>query len=134
MPLSRILIANRGEIALRIVRACHDADLVAVAVYSEEDRHAPYVRLADAAYYLGGAGAANTYLNQDKLLEIARRAHADAVHPGYGFLAESAQFAKAVEQAGLVWIGPPAQAIELLGNKTRARQLAAAVGAPLVPG
>ncbi|MDR1151724.1 MAG: biotin/lipoyl-binding protein [Bifidobacteriaceae bacterium] len=134
MPLSRVLIANRGEIAVRVIRACADAGLTSIAVYSEEDRDAVHVRMADEAFTLGASGAAETYLNAERLLEVAAHAGADAVHPGYGFLAESAEFARRVARAGLTWIGPPPAAIAALGDKVRARAIARAVGANLLPG
>ncbi|WP_410216355.1 acetyl/propionyl/methylcrotonyl-CoA carboxylase subunit alpha [Paracoccus sp. (in: a-proteobacteria)] len=133
-PITRILIANRGEIALRILRACRDEGLEAVAVYADPDRDAPFVRLADHAYPLEGTTPAETYLDGAKVLAIAAKAGADAVHPGYGFLSENADFARAVQKAGLVWIGPDPQVIDALGDKIRAREIAQAVGAPLVAG
>ena len=129
-----VLIANRGEIALRVVRACRDAGLASIAVYADSDRDAPHVRHADAAYALGGDTPTETYLRIDKLIDVATRAGADAVHPGYGFLAENADFAEAVIDAGLIWIGPGPRAIRDLGDKVTARHIAERVGAPLVAG
>ncbi|GII90930.1 acetyl/propionyl/methylcrotonyl-CoA carboxylase subunit alpha [Sinosporangium siamense] len=132
--MRKVLIANRGEIAVRIARACKDAGLAGVAVYSDQDLDALHVKVADEAHALGGQSPAETYLNVDKLLRVARDAEADAVHPGYGFLAENADFAQAVIDAGLIWIGPPPAAITALGDKVQARHIAQAVGAPLVAG
>jgi acetyl-CoA/propionyl-CoA carboxylase biotin carboxyl carrier protein len=132
--IKKLLIANRGEIAVRIIRAARDSGIQTVAVYAGSDRDAQHVQLADEAYSLDGETAAETYLVVEKLLGVARRSGANAVHPGYGFLSENALFAKAVVDAGLIWIGPPASAIERLGDKLSARQVAEKVGAPLAPG
>jgi acetyl-CoA/propionyl-CoA carboxylase biotin carboxyl carrier protein len=131
---SKILIANRGEIALRVVRACQELGIASVAVYSELDREAAHVKRADEAFLLGPGPAAESYLNVERLLAVVERSGADAVHPGYGFLAENAGFAAALEQHGVTFIGPSASAIEAMGSKTRARELMAAAGVPIVPG
>ena len=132
--MRRVLIANRAEIAVRVIRACRDAGLASVAIYSDSDREARHTRMADEAYALCGDSPAETYLDIGKIIDIARRSSADAVHPGYGFLAENATFAQAVIDAGLTWIGPPPSAIEALGDKVSAREIARRVGAPLAPG
>jgi acetyl-CoA/propionyl-CoA carboxylase, biotin carboxylase, biotin carboxyl carrier protein len=131
---SKVLIANRGEIAVRIIRACEELGIATVAVYSELDREAIHVKRADEAYLLGPGPAAESYLNIDKLLEVIEQSHAEAVHPGYGFLAENAKFAATLEEHGITFIGPPATAIEAMGSKTRARELMAKAKVPIVPG
>jgi len=132
--MKRVLIANRGEIAVRVIRACSDHGIESVAVYSETDRDSMHAQMADSAYSLSGTTAAQTYLNIEKLIEVAKQSGADAIHPGYGFLSENADFAQAVIDAGLVWIGPPPAAIKALGDKVSARKIAAKAGAPLVAG
>ena len=134
MAISKVLIANRGEIAVRIARACKDHGIGSVAVYADPDRESLHVKVADEAYALGGSTPGDSYLLQDKLIEIAKDAGADAVHPGYGFLAENAEFAQKVIDAGLVWIGPGPEAIDALGDKAKAKHIAVKAGAPLAPG
>ncbi len=133
-PLRKVLIANRGEIAVRVIRAAKDAGIGSVAVYAEPDRDALFVRLADEAYSLEGATPADSYLSIEKIIAVAKKSDADSIHPGYGFLAENADFAQAVIDAGLIWIGPPPSAIENLGDKAKAKQIALKANAPLAPG
>ncbi|MDO7881092.1 acetyl/propionyl/methylcrotonyl-CoA carboxylase subunit alpha [Salinibacterium soli] len=132
--ITKVLIANRGEIAVRVIRAAKDSGIASVAIYADQDRDARHVKLADEAYSLDGTTSAETYLVIPKILSIAKRSGADAIHPGYGFLAENAEFAQAVIDAGIIWIGPSPAAIEALGDKVSARHIAEKVGAPLAPG
>src|SRR4030042_105187 len=131
---SRILIANRGEIALRIIRACHELDIEAVAVYSEADKDAPYLKLADESVCIGPADCAKSYLNIPGIISAAEITDVEAIHPGYGFLAENVHFAEVCRECGITFIGPPVEAMRLLGDKIQARQLAQKVGVPVVPG
>jgi acetyl-CoA carboxylase biotin carboxylase subunit len=133
-PIKRVLVANRAEIAVRVIRTCRDLGITSVAVYSDIDRRALHVQLADEAYPLGGTTAAESYLNQERLLDIAHQARVDAIHPGYGFLSENPQFAEAVEREGIRFIGPSAKAMALLGDKTQARKIAFQHGVPTIPG
>ncbi|HEY4838593.1 MAG TPA: biotin carboxylase N-terminal domain-containing protein, partial [Candidatus Acidoferrales bacterium] len=130
----KILIVNRGEIAVRVIRACHEMGIRAVAVFSEADRASLHVRLADEAYAIGAAPSRESYLRIDKLMDVARQAGCDALHPGYGFLAENPALPRACASAGITFIGPSAEAMEKLGSKTAARQLAKRAGVPSVPG
>src|SRR4051795_5381685 len=128
------LVANRGEIAIRVMRTLEELGIASVAVYSEPDRDAPHARRADEAFLLGPGPANESYLNVEKIIEVAQQAGADAIHPGYGFLAENAAFARACEKAGIVFIGPPASAIDAMGSKTKAREIMRDAGVPIVPG
>jgi len=130
----KVLIANRGEIACRVIRACREAGITTVAVFSDPDRHSLHVRMADEAFHIGPAASSESYLRGEKIIDVARRAGADAIHPGYGFLSENAEFSRMVEDAGIAFVGPPAAAMELMGGKISARKVAVEAGVPIVPG
>jgi len=132
--IKKILIANRGEIAIRVIRACRDLDIKSAAVFSDCDTTAFHVRLADEAYHIGASPSNESYLVQDKIIEVAKKSGADAIHPGYGFLAENAEFAKRCENEGIIFIGPDSKTIALLGDKLEARKAALSAGLPVVPG
>ncbi|RMG70626.1 MAG: 3-methylcrotonyl-CoA carboxylase, partial [Bacteroidetes bacterium] len=132
--MNSLLIANRGEIAARIIRTCRDMGIRTVAVYSDADRGAPFVTMADTAVHLGGSDPRDSYLHTEALLAAAARAGAEAVHPGYGFLSEQAAFARACQEAGLIWVGPHPEAIAAMGDKARAKALMAEHGVPVIPG
>src|SRR5215471_7253400 len=130
----KVLIANRGEIAVRIMATCREMGIQTVAVYSDVDRHAMHVREADEAYPIGAGPATQSYLRIEHIIDVARQSAAEAIHPGYGFLSEQAEFVEACEQAGIIFIGPPASTMRLMGSKIAAKQLAQSVGAPTIPG
>src|SRR5438309_6565125 len=132
--IKKILIANRGEIAVRVIRACREMGIASVAVYSDVDRDSLHVRMADEAYAIGPAAARESYLNIEKILDVAKRSRAQAIHPGYGFLSENAAFVEACDNAGVKFIGPPASAMRMMGLKTSARRSMEAAGVPFVPG
>jgi len=132
--IKKVLVANRGEIAVRIMRACHELGIGTVAVYSDADRLALHVRMADEAYHIGAAPSRESYLVQDRIVAVARQTKADAIHPGYGFLSENPEFAELVRKQGLIFVGPPAQAMRLMGDKTAARERMSDAGVPIVPG
>jgi propionyl-CoA carboxylase alpha chain len=134
MKIKKLLVANRGEIALRIMRTAKEMGIATVAVYSEADRYAPHVRFADEAYLLGPAPSAESYLRMDKLIQVAKDAGAQAIHPGYGFLSENATFSQLVSDSGLIFVGPSASSIQTMGSKIAAKQAVAKFGIPLVPG
>ena len=133
-PFDKVLIANRGEIAVRVIRACRDLGLKSVAVYSDVDRNALHVRMADEAIHLGAAPAAESYLHKEKIIDAARQTGAGAIHPGYGFLSENADFADACAHAGIIFVGPPGQVMRKLGEKTAAKRVAVEASVPIVPG
>ena len=134
MRFASVLIANRGEIAVRLIRACRELGKRSIAVYSKADEHAMHRRLADEAYLVGPAPAPESYLNVGRIIEAVERSGAEAVHPGYGFLSESAEFARAVQSAGVVWVGPPPGAMDAVGYKVRAKELARRADVPTIPG
>src|ERR1051325_4630393 len=130
----RVLIANRGEIAIRITRACRELDIESVAVYSDADRESLHVKYADYAYRIGPAPSTQSYLAMDVIIEVAKKSGAEAIHPGYGFLAENAEFARRCKNAGIVFIGPPPEVIDQMGDKVKAREVVKTAGVPVVPG
>src|SRR5262245_386101 len=134
MMFKKVLIANRGEIAVRIMATCHEMGIQTVAVYSDVDRHAMHLREADEAYPIGAGPATQSYLRIEQIIDVARRSGAEAIHPGYGFLSEQVEFVEACEHAGIIFVGPPAPAMRLMGSKIAAKQLAQSVDAPTIPG